>query len=527
MNKLKCIDLFCGAGGSTTGVTDTGLVDVIACINHDNIAIRSHEANHPNCKHHTEDIRLFDESTLPKCDLLTISAECTHFSIAKGGESRNADSRTLSEELYRYIAHCEPSIVIVENVKEFLTWSDLVQKKDNKGNLVFKPNGEPYMIPNTDKNKLGSMYKLWVQTIKDMGYEYQSRLLNSADFGAYTSRLRYFGVFVKRGMKIKFPMPTHAKNPPKGTHIQKWKAVKELLDFSDKGNSIFDRKKPLSENTLKRIYAGLIKFCQLDESAWILKFLSNDPRTGVNKGITTNEPLHTISTQNRLGLATLEFIDEYKSRENAISSVNDPLKTITNEGGKSLVTAFVDRYYGNSNCNSIDEPLRTITTVDRFSLFQIEPEPFLMQDYSSGSNVSSIEKPCPAILTNPKSNLVQFLATENYANSGTDLNNPHPTIMACDKNTYLIQSEEKEPKYTIDAKDSEYTKKIKEFMRTRGISDIFMRMLCVDRELKVIQGFPKNYVLLGTRKDRKKFVGNSVVPLMMQRIVETIININQ
>jgi site-specific DNA-cytosine methylase len=77
MKKLKCIDLFCGAGGSTTGVTDTGLVDVIACINHDNIAIRSHEANHPNCIHHTEDIRLFDEKILPKCDLLTISAECT------------------------------------------------------------------------------------------------------------------------------------------------------------------------------------------------------------------------------------------------------------------------------------------------------------------------------------------------------------------------------------------------------------------------------------------------------------------
>jgi DNA (cytosine-5)-methyltransferase 1 len=113
--KKTVIDLFCGAGGTTTGVHNSKNAEVICCINHDAMAIKSHFANYPNCKHYTEDIRLFNEKLLPQCDILTVSAECTHFSIAKGGESRNADSRTLSEELYRYIAHCNPTIVQKNN----------------------------------------------------------------------------------------------------------------------------------------------------------------------------------------------------------------------------------------------------------------------------------------------------------------------------------------------------------------------------------------------------------------------------
>lgn len=166
---MKIIDLFCGAGGATCGMEASGVAEIIACINHDELAIRSHSANHPHCKHYTEDIRLFDEHLLPQCDVIWMSAECTHFSIAKGGESRNADSRTLSEEIYRYAAHCNPNYIIVENVKEFLTWAPLVQKKDSKGNLVFKSNGEPYMVPDVDKHKLGSEYKKWVKKLEAMG----------------------------------------------------------------------------------------------------------------------------------------------------------------------------------------------------------------------------------------------------------------------------------------------------------------------------------------------------------------------
>lgn len=532
--EVTILDLFCGAGGSTTGAHLSGVAKVVACINHDPLAIRSHAANYPACKHYTEDIRLFDEKLLPKVDIITMSAECTHFSIAKGGESRDADSRTLSEELFRYIQHCNPSIVIVENVKEFMTWSPLVQKVDKNGNHVFKANGEPYMVPDTDSQKLGCQYKQWVATIKAMGYEFQSRVLNSADFGAYTSRSRFFGIFVKRGMKIKFPMPTHAKNPPVGSPIQKWKAVKDLLDFEDKGQSIFDRKKPLQETTLTRIFAGLQKFVPQSAKEWILKFLSNSPLTGTNRGATVEEPLHTITTQGRMGLASIKFIDGYKTSDYAVSSVENPLPTLDTLCNKGLVTtemsaAFLDKYYGISNPQSVEKPCDTITTVDRFSLVQ----PLFIDKQFSNCEGQSIDRALDTITTVPKFAIVQgeysgvqFLATDQYNNEGHDIDSPHPTIVACDKNTWLIQSEAKEPKYTIHPSDSEYTKKIKTFMQEHGISDIFMRMLCVDKELKVIQGFPADYVLLGTRKDRKKFVGNSVVPQMMSALIKTIVEAN-
>lgn len=489
-NPYTVIDLFCGAGGTTTGIHLSGKAKVIACINHDETAIKSHAANYPDCNHYIEDIRLFNVAALQKCDIITMSAECTHFSIAKGGESRNADSRTLSEELYRYIAHCEPKAVIVENVKEFLSWSDLVQKTDKKGNLVCKPNGEPYMIPDTDNNKRGSKYLEWVKTIKAMGYEYQSRVLNSADFGAYTSRVRYFGIFVKKGceIKIKFPQPTHAKQVPKGSHIHQWKAVKDLLDFSDKGKSIFNREKPLCEKTLKRIYAGLQKFVPISQKEWIIKYLSNSPTTGVNRGATVNEPLHTITTQSRLGLCSLEFIDEYKT-DRKPSAINQPLSTITTQGGKGLVScAFLDKYYGIANAQSIDKPCDTITTVDRHSLIQ----PLFIEKAYSNCVPQSIDRPCDSITTVNKMNLIQA------AYSGENL--------------------------VVNEKDSPYTKLIKMFMAEYGIVDIYQRMLNVDTELKPIQGFPKDYVLLGTQTQRTKFVGNSVNPDIMKAIFNGLLN---
>ena len=468
-------DLFCGAGGTTTGIHLSGKATVIACINHDETAIKSHAANFPDCKHYIENIRLFNVNALQKCDIITMSAECTHFSIAKGGESRNADSRTLSEELYRYIQHCEPKAVIVENVKEFLTWSDLIQKKDKQGNLVFKENGQPYMIPNTDTNKKGSKYLEWVKNIKAMGYEYQSRVLNSADFGAYTSRVRYFGIFAKKGceIKIQFPQPTHAKKVPKNSEIQQWKAVKDLLNFDDKGKSIFDRKKPLCEKTLKRIYAGLQKFVPISQKEWILKYMSNSPTTGVNRGATVNEPLHTITTQSRLGLC----------------GINQPLSTITTQGGKGLVScAFLDKYYGIANAQSIEKPCDTITTVDRHSLIQ----PLFIEKAYSNCVPVGIDRPCDSLTTVNKFNLI------TAAYSGENLQ--------------------------VNEKDSPYTKLIKLFMTEYGIYDIYQRMLNVDNELKQIQGFPKDYVLLGTQTQRTKFIGNSVNPQIMSAIFTKLLN---
>ncbi len=140
--KLLYIDLFCGAGGTSTGVEKARLENeqcakVIACVNHDKNAIASHAANHPDALHFIEDIRTLNLSPLvshlQKCRaeypealiVLWASLECTNFSKAKGGQPRDADSRTLAEHLFRYIEAINPDYIQIENVEEFMSWGDL------------------------------------------------------------------------------------------------------------------------------------------------------------------------------------------------------------------------------------------------------------------------------------------------------------------------------------------------------------------------------------------------------------------
>ena len=140
MINLLYIDLFCGAGGTSTGVEYAQLngekcAKVIACVNHDANAILSHQANHPDTLHFTEDIRTLNLTPLvehlqkmkkqyPKAlVVLWASLECTNFSRAKGGQPRDADSRTLAEHLFRYIEAICPNWIQIENVEELKTES--------------------------------------------------------------------------------------------------------------------------------------------------------------------------------------------------------------------------------------------------------------------------------------------------------------------------------------------------------------------------------------------------------------------
>ena len=258
--ELFVIDLFCGAGGLSEGVEEARLngnrcAKVVCCVNHDKNAILSHDANIPDALHFIEDIRTLELSPIntiverirelypDSMIMLHASLECTNFSKAKGGQPRDADSRTLAEHLFRYIDVIDPDYIQIENVEEFMSWGDMDE------------NGKPISM---DK---GRLYQKWVRNVKKYGYNFEHRILNAADFGAYTTRKCFFGIFAKKNLPIVFPEPTHCKGGRQDmfSRLEKWKPVKDVLDFSDEGTTIF-REKPLAEKTLERIYAGLIKF---------------------------------------------------------------------------------------------------------------------------------------------------------------------------------------------------------------------------------------------------------------------------
>ncbi len=504
------IDLFCGAGGTSTGIhlSNTKNVFVAACVNHDANAIKSHAENHPNTLHFTEDIRDFAvvahleylvselRKEFPGCKVkIWASLECTNFSKAKGGQKRDADSRTLAEHMPMYMT-LNPDVFWFENVREFMSWGPL----DEKEKPLSRRNGIDYLR--------------WVECMKSFGYNFDWKLLNSADFGAYQSRERLFLQFPKKGISFAWPEQTHSK---KGSNdslfdIPKWKPVREVLDLNDEGESIFTRKKDLSENTLKRIYAGLLKFVANGDDVFTKRYNGGkiNPEQKVNS---IDKPMGTICTNGTHALVKSVFIKKYYSGrpEGKVISVDEPAGTVTTVGGQAVVTAsHLSTYYGNFGLHSIDNPCPTITTKDRVTKVDVN---FIDQQYGTGV-ATSIEKPIGALTTVPKFNLVkakQYILNPSWGGNNGGIDVPCCTVVARQDKAplYLVSTELGEITIPVYENDSETMIKIKEFMVTHGIIDIKMRMLNIP-ELKQIQGFPKDYKLVGTQTEQKKYIGNAV-----------------
>ena len=472
MKELLYIDLFCGAGGTSTGV-ERAMIDgekcarVIACVNHDPNAIRSHAANHPNTKHFTEDIRTLDMKPLQTITdkeraknpgakvVLWASLECTNFSKAKGGQPRDADSRTLAEHLFRYIDALQPDYIYIENVEEFMCWGDL------------NADGKPI------SRDEGRLYLKWVSNVEKRGYKFDHRLLNAADYGARTSRTRFFGIFSRLDLPVLWPEPTHCKGGRAAdmfhTALKPCEPVRPLLDLNVIGQSIFERKKPLSERTLERIYKGLKKFIPKGKDTFLSKQYSGDPDS---KNVSIDEPVGTITCIDHHALVQAKLLGEKP------------------KGKTSLVTSH-----------------------------------FFANEYSGGGQLSSIDAPMPSILTTPKQKLVtvnQFLVNTSYQSKGGSIDEPIFTLIArMDKSPAYLATAEKGTPPEIQSEDSEYTRLIKEFMIEHHIINIYMRMLSAT-ELKQAQGFPIDYTLVGTQTEQKKFIGNAVECHMSQALCEAL-----
>lgn len=497
--SISFIDLFAGGGGTSTGAFSVPGVKVVAAVNHDDIAIKTHAANHPETIHFREDLWVLDEKRLPKCDVLWASLECTNHSKAKGGKEKNVGSFTLGNCLPRYIQWCKPMVIWIENVPEFIRWGEL---KDGK----------------RVKEKEGEDYRRWIQSIKDLGYtNYERRFLNAADYGCPTRRVRYFGVFTLPGVPVVWPKPTHAEKD-NIFGLPKWVPCKDYINLNDEGNSIFGRefneniskakRHALSENTLRRIAGGIRKFAP--EVYFIMKYYG----TGTNCH-SINEPLHTIRTKESHALIKIEkkqFIQDH-CHTSSYQHPDEPLRPQLTRQTKQLITIerkFYTRALTNDYANQpLDKPAPTITTFGSDSVVTVKAQ-FVSAQYNSNgtpeANNQSIEMPLGSPTTKEK---FQFITA--YFNSSDHPETQNQSIQK-PLNTILTSPNKKALVTTSLEGDIDF--------------DVKMRFLTED-ELAAIMGFPKGYFkrpgLKLNRKQIIKMVGNAVPVGMAKALIESIV----
>ena len=563
------IDFFCGFGGVTMGIERTkltadGIATVIACLNHDENAIGSHKLSHPDCYHITEDIRLAYTDVLKYMVReirrksngtikvkLWFSHECTHYSIAKGGDSRDADSRSLPEELHRYIDDLNPDAVWIENVREFLTWGPLEQKRDADGHLMYK-DGEPWMVPIVSQK--GIYFTEWRDAIIAKGFKYDYQFLNCADYGCPTIRKRVFIQFLKNE-EIVWAKPTHAKNGAGG--LKTWIAIRTCLDLNDKGPSIFQIKpsgKPriASRKTFKRLYDGCKRILEpmFEKAVKEAQFVSMSFGNGINMSAGSPSPI--VATKNVPQIVTPNFMSSYhgsncSTERNRI--IDDPSAAITTNDMSRVVTPqFISNQYGNTEgqAQSIDDPAGTIPTVPKGRVISTQ---FIDKQYGQ-SNPGPIEDPANTIPGKPKLALVSaepFIMSTNYDNPPKPIEEPSQVLTASRKRHYLINMQfnntghsiedpsitlvakmDKKPNYLITTEeglaieifDTDFPEVVllKQFMAKWGIGDILMRELRIPEMLK-IHTMPPDLPMVGTITDRKKFIGNQVPAQIVTELI--------
>lgn len=478
---VNTVDLFCGAGGASTGMElaleRLGMRHRGLAINHWSVAVDTMQKNHPAIK--TKRMSL--EAAVPEelvpsgeVDLLWASPSCTHHSRAKGGRPRSNQLRAQPDLILRWLDDLYVRRLIVENVPEFVDWGPLGR------------DGRPI------KSKKGSCFRAWVAALEARNYIVDWRVVNCADYGDATTRSRFFLKAVRRGCgSIVWPEPKFAKRPKDGQ--LPWRGIRECIDFSDLGTSIFARSKPLADNTLRRIAAGLKKYCGLDFQMDMLG--SNGPDGRRLRSL--DEPLRTQHTSNRTAVVR-PFVVKLRNSETA-QGVDDPLSTIS-AGGQHhmLCQPLVLDHQRNGKARPLSVPIGAQPTHDRFSVVT----PMVLGQHGA-AQCHPVDEPCPTVATKGAIRLVSPVVVDT---SYPDARNDRSRIMSVN-----------DPLNTIVTKNT----KVIAFptLADGRIVDIRIRMLKPE-ELAAAHSFPADYVLTGTRCDQVKQIGNSVPVLTAAAMCE-------
>ena len=435
-------DLFCGASGSSTGakkaIADLGGTMELVAINHWNTAIATHAANHPTARHLVEDVSMVDPESVVeegRLDLLMASPECKFYSRARGGKPVHDQGRMNPWAIHNWLTKLDVKCVLIENVPEFVYWGPLL------------PDGRP------DKAHRGEHFQAWFLTFQALGYQAEWRMLNAADYGDATTRIRFFLMARKDGQPVTWPEPSHAKGDVGMFPGRRpWRGAREIIDWSNAGRSLLDDpkyvKKPLSEKTRRRIARGLERFGGPLAPLYIrlLDLPDANPaappeavdgvkrpfilsRNGDNGSIlarSVQAPMPTATASGAGYLVEPEAKSFHGSdrQHTAPRTIDQPIHTVTTltGGGGYLVQPVAEPFVGaNRNHNvpkSIKEPIPSSTTAHGGGSFLVEPglQSFLLGQQSGGAPRST-EEPAPTVTGDGAISLIQPAIIEYYGQS--------------------------------------------------------------------------------------------------------------
>ena len=376
MKNFRFVDLFCGGGGSITGAVNAlraaGEKYEGRGFNHWEAAIRTIQANHPEIVPDFARACAPIQSVLPdevfdvdpeRINVLWASPSCTHHSNAAGGKPRSNQLRSQPEYLLPFLRLTKCRRMFVENVRELLDWGPLLDK-----DTVFQ--GKKYHAGSPDPRKKGTFFNLWLREIRAIGYAVDMQIMNAADYGAATSRERLIVQAVRKssGERIVWPEPTHTKEPGLlSASYLPWRSAAEVIDWSIPGESIFNRKKPLCTNTLRRIEAGIRKYWGAWAEPFLIVLRGTSEHAINSTAIPLSAPLPMLTAGGEhVALIRPLFIPQQSA--GTVKPISEPVSTIATAGSIGIVRPFLIEYYGQGGAVSADIPLHTVTTRDRFGI---------------------------------------------------------------------------------------------------------------------------------------------------------------
>jgi DNA (cytosine-5)-methyltransferase 1 len=562
-NPGLIVDLFAGAGGASLGLEMALGRPVDVAINHNPEAVAIHAANHPSTRHFTQNIYDVPPRTATMgqpVDILWASPDCKFFSKAKGGKPLDRNIRDLAWIVVRWAQDAKPKLIFVENVEEFQKWGPL----DRKGKPI--------------KERAGETFREWVKAIEAEGYRVDWRCLRACDYGAPTIRRRLFIVARLDRKPISWPLATHGpmalninpKTPlaparPKSKlfrPLKPYRTAAECIDWALPVRSIFGRKKPLAENTLRRIAEGMRRYVVEAREPFIVPgaeslarrlnstslldsateasavLMPADMGPGLSPGLAEallsplaleiggndrdacplplDRPFKTLLTREHKALVAASLVHYYGPRPGArprCGSLAEPFRTLVARNHRALVAAFMVKpnhtadYYRCFRGQAVTEPLQTITQSPGFGLVTA-----FLAKYFGRSTVNSLADPVSTLCSNIKHYpTYAFLAKYYGTGVGQSLNCPTATVTTVDR--FGLVQINTVPLVWIGGE-------------AYIIIDIALRML-KPRELARAQGFLDGYIIDViyegkpiSQEAQVAAIGNSVPPAFAENLAK-------